>query len=181
MSKFITKTYISSNSDLILNNCFKLGAVPIKRPEYLCKNFSLANDVIFHFIKKLPQEIIGKNPTLIYLQPTSIKRKTHHINKAIKLFFSTNAKVLISVKKFNNNVLKGFVKNNRFIEPVLNKFTHVNDQILPSFYLQNGAIYIFKIKDFLIEKKIPDSKIVPFIMNDNDSFDLNTIQDLRNI
>ena len=181
MSKFITATYISSNADLILTNSSKLGAVPIKRPEYLCKKLSLADDVILHFIKKLPRDIISKNPTLIYLQPTSIKRNTQHINKAIKLFFSSKAKVLISVKKFNNNVLKGFVKKNMFIEPVSKKFTHSNDQILPGFYLQNGAIYIFKIKDFLIEKKIPNHKIMPFIMNDNDSFDLNTFQDLKNI
>jgi N-acylneuraminate cytidylyltransferase len=181
MSKLITTTYVSSNADLILKNSFKLGAVPIKRPEYLCKKISLADDVILHFIKTLSINIISKNPTLIYLQPTSIKRKTQHIDQAIKLFFSSKAKVLISVKKFNNNVLKGFLKKNIFIEPVFKKFTHSNDQTLPSFYLQNGAIYIFKVKDFLIKKKIPNYKIVPFIMNDDDSFDLNTIQDLKNI
>ena len=181
MSKLITTTYVSSNADLILKNSFKLGAVPIKRPEYLCKKISLADDVILHFIKTLSINIISKNPTLIYLQPTSIKRKTQHMDQAIKLFFSSKAKVLISVKKFNNNVLKGFLKKNIFIEPVFKKFTHSNDQTLPSFYLQNGAIYIFKVKDFLIKKKIPNYKIVPFIMNDDDSFDLNTIQDLKNI
>ena len=181
ISKLITTTYVSSNADLILKKSFKLGAVPIKRPEYLCKKISLADDVILHFIKTLSINIISKNPTLIYLQPTSIKRKTQHIDQAIKLFFSSKAKVLISVKKFNNNVLKGFLKKNIFIEPVLKKFTHSNDQTLPSFYLQNGAIYIFKVKDFLIKKKIPNYKIVPFIMNDDDSFDLNTTQDLKNI
>jgi len=180
-SKFITNTYISSNSESVLKNSLELGAVPISRPENLCTKSSLAEHVILHFIRKLPKKIVRKNPTLIYLQPTSIKRKTQHINKALKLFFLSKAKALISVKKFNNNVFKGFVKKDIFIEPIFKKFTHSNDQTLPDFYLQNGAIYIFKIKDFLIEKKIPNYRIVPFVMNENDSFDLNTIKDLKNI
>ena len=48
-------------------------------------------------------------------------------------------------------------------------------------YKSNGAIYIFRAKSFLRNKSFPSNGSLPYLMNNLDSTDIDTMQDLRNL
>ena len=51
---------------------------------------------------------------------------------------------------------------------------------LPKTFYPNGAIYIFKLKDFIRRKRqIPISGSIPYIMSIKDSLDIDNIFDLK--
>jgi CMP-N-acetylneuraminic acid synthetase len=54
-----------------------------------------------------------------------------------------------------------------------------NRQKLKKTFYPNGAIYIFKLKDFLKKKKVPISRSTPYIMRRADSLDIDNISDLQ--
>jgi CMP-N-acetylneuraminic acid synthetase len=178
-TKEINETYVSSDSQKILNISKKLGAIPINRSASLCKKDTRADEVIYDFIKKIKNKYC-KNTILIYLQPTSPKRKSLHIRKAIKIFLKNKKKTLVSVAELKEKrIIKSFFYINKKLKPVNKKYTHSNDQYIPKILYQNGAIYIFTIKSFLKNKCIPQKNIIPFIMSNKDSLDINILSDLK--
>ena len=62
-----------------------------------------------------------------------------------------------------------------FSEKLLSK----NRQSFPDTFLPNGAIYIFKIKEFKKKKNIPAHKFQPYIMNNIESLDIDNLEDLK--
>ena len=57
--------------------------------------------------------------------------------------------------------------------------TNHNRQDLPNTYKANGAIYIFKLSNFLKNKSFPSNGSIPFIMNEIQSLDIDSIADIR--
>ena len=181
-SKYIDKTYVSSDSLKILKRSKQLGAEIIKRPIKFCTINSNADEVILHFIKKIPIKLRKKNPFIIYLQPTSPLRSLSHINKSLLILEKNSNFSLISVfKEEKKDLFKSFYLNKGQLKPIFKNFLFKNDQLLPNIYFQNGAIYIFTINSFMRNKKIPDSKIIPFFMKKKDSLDINYKQDFKKI
>ena len=45
-------------------------------------------------------------------------------------------------------------------------------------YYPNGAIYIFSVKSFIENKKIPFDRSIPFFMNNLKSIDIDTLDDI---
>jgi CMP-N,N'-diacetyllegionaminic acid synthase len=48
---------------------------------------------------------------------------------------------------------------------------------LPSLYLPNRAIYIFRVNEFLREEKIPKTHLIPFLMSEADSLEVKCEED----
>ncbi len=179
-SKYIDEINLSSDSKNILNYSKKFNVNVIKRPKRFARKSSKASEVILHFIRSIKKGL--NNKSIIYLQPTSPLRNYLHINKAIKMHFKNNHKAVISFKKSDNKILKNFLIKNNSLFPLENgKYTGENRQNLPKILAPNGAIYIFSIKEFMKEKKIPYKKSIPMIMKSNESIDLDTSQDLAQI
>lgn len=177
-SRIADLIYVSSDSEDILNTAKKYEAIPIKRPKKFCTNNASANSVILHFISVLPDNLIRANPWIFYLQPTSPLRKKRHLIKACKLLKKNKA--VISVYETESNLFKGLYKKGNYLFPLVkeNLLTENRQKLKKTFY-PNGAIYIFKIKDFLKKKKIPIFRSVPYIMNRKDSLDIDGVSDLR--
>ena len=76
-SKFIDRTFLSTENKKISNFAPKYGVDLIKRPKKFSTYTSTANQVVRHFLKVLPADIKKKNPIIIYLQPTSPLRKSY--------------------------------------------------------------------------------------------------------
>jgi CMP-N,N'-diacetyllegionaminic acid synthase len=177
-SKLTNLIYVSSDSRNILNIAKKNNAIPIKRPKKFCSNNSSANSVVLHFISVLPANLIRANPWVFYLQPTSPLRKKKHLIEACKLL--KNTKAVTSVYETESNLFKGLYKSGKYLLPLVKEnFLTENRQKLKKTFYPNGAIYIFKIKDFLKKNKIPIFRSVPYIMNRRDSLDIDSISDLR--
>ena len=165
---------------LMIPLCFMLGGKS-KRPKNLAKINTSANEVILNFINKLPKKTKKLNPYILYLQPTSPLRNYNHLNKAFKLLEKSKKHNLVSICKSEKSLLKSLVIKNKNLSVLFPKYYNANDQKLPSLYRQNGAIYIFLLKNFLKQNKIPINNLMPFIMNKKDSIDVNNIEDLKKI
>jgi CMP-N-acetylneuraminic acid synthetase len=89
-SKFINKTFISSNDNKLLSLIKGKNIYKIKRPNILSGDASSTEDAVLHFIKYLNKEKITLPDLIILLQCTSPKRHAHDIDNAINLFKKKN-------------------------------------------------------------------------------------------
>ena len=172
-SKFIDKTYVTSDCSKILKKAKKRGGIPIKRLKSLCSDNIEANLVILDFLNKIKKNINLDKTIIIYLQPTSPFRNHLHINSALQKFVKKSTKCLISVKESDAKIFKALKsKKNTLIPFFKEKFLTANRQSFRKVFFPNGAIYIFYAKDFLKKKKINIKNSTPFIMNDFESIDI---------
>ena len=179
-SKYIKDNYVSSDSLEIQNYSKKFNVKVLKRPKKLALSSCKGYEVISHFVKK--NISLLKNKSLLILQPTSPLRKTSHIDKAINLHYQNRHRPIISVKKIDNKFLKGLIFRKKSLIPLENgRFVQENRQSLPKIFLPNGAIFLFSIKDFKKNNKIPFKKSLPMFMSEKESIDLDTKKDLIKI
>lgn len=176
-SRSIKEVIVSSDDDDILNLSIQMGAKTIRRPDNLAQDFSTSADGLFHVLINLK----GEFSEAILLQPTSPFRTSKHIDEAYSKFKAQNLKSLISVKSIDNKILKSFVSDdNGYLSGIRNnEFPFMPRQSLPQTYMPNGAIYIVNIKDFLKHKTFLQHPCGFYLMNDEDSFDIDTMQDLK--
>lgn len=178
-SKYINKTIVSSDSDKVLEIAKRYNSNTLKRPAELSTDNSSSEEVVKHVLDSI-EDIFE---FIILLQPTSPLRDTNDIDTALKKLFDLNASSLISLKKYDNKVLKCFKeKEDGFIEGIVNdKYPFMRRQDLPNIYLSNGAIYIVKVDQFLKNKSFFTNKTIPFIMDDIKSIDIDTEEDLEKV
>jgi len=176
-SGVIQSVYVSSDDDNILTVAKTYGAEVIERDPSLARDESPTDPVITEFIQKAhlaPKDII------VLLQPTSPLRTAQHIREALAEYrdFPT-CHSLISVYELNNKYLKAYVGGGEFLHPVAGEHTsYTRRQDLPSLYMPNGALYIFSVAEFMREEKIPRTHIIPYLMSEAESLDIDTPADL---
>ena len=181
-SKMINDIYISTDSKKIIDYGKKFNVNVINRPKKYSSNNSLAKDVIKHFIKSLNSNYSKNDTSIIYLQPTSPLRKAHHINAAIKIYLKNKNSSLISVTDFKHTPFKSLLlKKNKLFPFLKEKYLTANRQQFPKLFRPNGAIYIFRINDFIKKGSIPITNSIPFIMNNKESVDFDDFEDLNKI
>lgn len=176
-SGVIDSVYVSSDDDQILSVAHYYGAERIKRDPHLARDESLIDPVVAEFIHRL--KLAGKD-IIILLLPTSPLRTAVHIREALAEFrdFPT-CRSLISVCEINNQLMKAYVGGGEFLQPLARAHSsYMRRQDLPSLYMPNGAISIFKVDDFMREEKIPRTHEIPYLMSDYDSLDVDTPADL---
>jgi CMP-N,N'-diacetyllegionaminic acid synthase len=177
-SKIINKIFVSSDCKKILNYSLNQSVNTIKRPKMYSKDNSTANEVVKNFFDEYPK--IKKDDVIIYLQPTSPFRNHIDIDKSINLFLKNNMKPLVSVKKTDICIYKTLYIKNKLLKSFFgdNKMTY-SRQNVPTSYEVNGAIYIFKVSDFLRNSRFPIEKSFPFIMSGLKNLDIDEPKDLK--
>lgn len=176
-SGVVDHLYVSSDDDQILSVAHYYGAERLKRDPHLARDESPTDPVIGEFIHRVKP---AAKDIIVLLQPTSPLRTAEHISEALAEFrdFPT-CHSLISVYEISNKYMKAYVGGGEFLHPLAGEHTsYTRRQDLPSLYMPNGAIYIFKVEDFLREEKIPRTHIIPYLMSDCDSLDIDTPNDL---
>jgi CMP-N-acetylneuraminic acid synthetase len=178
-SKKITTTYISSDSDEILSAADSNEIKKIIRPENFSNDAATANDVIKHFISLNHFENYD-GISMVYLQPTSPLRNVNHINEAIEIFEASDSRSLISIKPSSELPYKAFKLKDNKLYPLFNEESlTANRQTLPKTFYPNGAIYIFELNAFIQNNfQIPVSDCVPFLMDQDESVDIDSHLDL---
>ena len=174
-SSVIDETIVTSDSDKILKIAKKFKCKIIKRPNLLSQDTTTANQVINHVLKKINE---SGDFIIIYLQPTSPFRNHKHVNRAFNILKKYKTTNLVSVKLVSEIFYKSY-NFNKYLKPNFKKFVNANRQKLKKIYCANGAIYIFSFYNFLKKKKIPNHDLVPYLMNDLDSIDINNDYDLE--
>jgi len=179
-SDMIDQVWVSSDDEDILSVASKYGAKIIFRPSEFADDTASSVDVVQHFFSCLSESIKLNNPLIIYLQPTSPLRNANHINSALTAMNSINADGVISVVAADKPPQKSFKldSNGRLISLFDESLSNARRQDLPNCYYPNGAIYAFRMNDFISRKGFPSNGSIPFIMSKSDSIDVDTISDL---
>lgn len=177
-----THCFVSSDSTLILEQASSLGAMPHLRPAQYSHDHSTANDVVAEFIRTHVGNSFNSGTTIAYLQPTSPFRNEIHVREALSLHFENGFRSVVSVRSAVVNLDK-FVRLTD--SGLLSSFNTdaaatSNRQVSSVSYLQpNGAIYVFRVSDFVAQDGIPITGSIPYRMDAISSIDIDDKGDLR--
>lgn len=165
---------ISTDSEEIIQVIREYGLdVPFKRPAHLATDTAGSYDVILHALNFYSQKGIGYD-RVILLQPTSPFRTSTHIREALSLF-EPELDMVVSVKISHANPYFTLFEENQdgFLRPSkAGRFTRRQD--CPTVYEYNGAIYIMNMESLQDGAPVNFLKIKKYIMNEEDSIDLDS-------
>lgn len=179
-SKYITRTIVNTDDEEIAEVAKKYGAeVPFIRPACLAEDDVKSIDVLTHTLRWFKKYEKYTPKIVVFLQPTSPLRNHCHIDHAVELFLKTDANSVISVCEFEHSPYwSSRIENNRLVPlldlPVKDK----RRQELPKTYRYNGAIYISSMENILKYNTF-FRDIEPYIMEPEDSVDIDTWMDFR--
>lgn len=183
LSKSIDRVYVSSEDEEILEVAQHLGAETIRRPMEFASDSASANSVVLHFIETLPSELREQDPYILYLQPTSPLRTATHIESALEKMVEMRMHTLISVCELTVSPYKSFrINEDGGLQSLFDeKLSNARRQDLPLTYIPNGALYVFRISDFIERGGFPSNGSLPFIMSEAESIDVDTEEDIRRL
>lgn len=179
-AKYIDHVWLSSDDIEILEFGSKLGVQALLRPHEFATDDASSIGVVQHFLSVLPQDLLQKNPLIVYLQPTSPLRTAKHIDDAFHALHRCNASTLVSVIELEKSPFKAFKldEDGRLISLFDERLSNARRQDLPRTFVPDGAIYIFSVTDFVDRGGFPSNGSVPFVLNQMDSVDIDTPDDL---
>ena len=178
-STFIDHVCVSSDDPIALEIARTAGVQDLTRPEHAATDAATANDVLDHYVDTLDEETARGDPFIVYLQPTSPLRTSHHIDDAFRLLDARGSDILASVVPLSKSPFKAFIRDeNGRLSPIFAEGrASENRQSLPQAYYPNGAIYIFRISDFRDRGNFPCAGAEPYVMAERDSLDIDTSED----
>jgi CMP-N,N'-diacetyllegionaminic acid synthase len=172
-SKYISKHIVSTDSEKIKKISLSYGSeVPFLRPAELATDQAGSVDVLKHAIEFFKDQFTH----ILLLQPTSPMRTAEDIDNAIELLNDTETMAVISVCETEHsplwsNILPDDLSMADFIRP---EAMGKRSQELPKYYRLNGAIYIADIKYFYENNGFLGNKTKAFIMQPENSIDIDT-------
>ena len=188
-SDYKMRIIVSTDSNEYKKIALKHGAeVPFLRPSAISQDKSTDIEFIKHAINFF-QENENYNPDLILqLRPTQPLRKVDDINKCLKIFIENFQKYdsLRSVVEFEKSPFKMYTinENQTNLLPLFDKVGDIDEpfnqcrQFLPKTYLHNGYIDIIKTS-ILKDNTISGKNIYPYIMDKNDTIDIDNLNDWK--
>ena len=175
-SKLVDECFVSSENNKIYEISKKNKIHFIKRPKNLSKINTPMSSVISHFIFYLKKKKINPK-TIVLIQPTSPFRPSKIIDKLILKYKKMNIKSLITIKKTESIFFKSIIKEKNLLKIKYPKYFFGNTQELPKTYVANGMVYIFDVKEFLKENKIPLKKAKFVESKIKNDIDIDTIEE----
>lgn len=147
------------------------------RPKELCGDSSKMADVVLDVINNyITEELI------VLLQPTSPLRRITDIKKSIRQYVDNKYELCMSACKVDSSVLKyGVLNNSTFIPINKSEYCFMNRQNLPNVVKPNGAIYVFSRSDFLENDGWPTNFIGSYLMPEEFSHDIDSLEDFIKI
>ena len=153
----------------------------VERPAHLTGDLVGSAEVVWSVLKNLQMGGGDNYEWVCLLQPTSPFRSASHIDKAFSQMLSSGGDACISVSEADNTSLKGFI-----VDDSGSLRGAVNDDLpfkprqeLPKYYRANGAIYLVHALDFMLRASFMGTKTVPFLMDAEESLDIDSLTDLR--
>jgi CMP-N,N'-diacetyllegionaminic acid synthase len=179
----IDRVILSSDDDDILSIGQGMGITTLRRPGVIASDTASAVDVVLHYFGTLSEEELQNDPYIIYLQPTSPLRSQAHIAEAIAQMRRHDAESLMSVVRMEKSPFKSFLvdEEGKLKSLFDEKLSNARRQDLPDVFLPNGAIYIFRVSEFLRRGGFPSNGSFPYFMQEKDSVDVDSEEDLKKI
>lgn len=173
--KKISKTWVSSDSEKILNLSKNFGANTIKRPRIYSKDSSSSESAWEHAIKYINKEKKICN-YVVGIQPTSPLRDAKDFERGINIFEKNKLDSLFTSLKINDYFIWFYKKK------LLANYDYSNRprrQIIEDKFLENGSFYIFNSSGFLNAKCRLFGKIGTYKMSKIKSFQVDDKEDLE--
>lgn len=178
----VDRVYVSTEDEEIAKISKSLGANIIPRPEALATDFATSEAVIEHAISWLESKNV-KTKQVVLLQPTSPLRNSHHLSEALEALYNSDAECIISVFEPAHTPIKSYIQQlDGSISGLYNDAApYMRRQELPKAYQPNGAIYAFDTQAFLRFNRIPRENVIPYVMSELESADIDTLEDFIKI
>lgn len=182
----IARVVLSTDDEQIAAVGQRCGVqVPFMRPAELSRDDTPSILVAQHAIRWLADHERWRTDILVLLQPTSPLRQSHHIDAALAAMRDADADTVVSVVKVPHryspyNIMRMEADRLRdFWEDPL-PFDRFRRQNLPVLYARNGpAVLASRAAVILDKSSFYGEHIVPYIMREEDSVDIDTPFDLR--
>ena len=157
------ETWVSSDSNEILNYANTLGAKTIKRPPEISDDLAISESTLLHFADNVGFD------SLVFIQATSPLLISEDINRGIKMLKDYDS--VVSVTE-NNQLLWS---NNKPMYEISNRKRR---QDSPKSYLETGGIFITKKSGLIKSRNRLNGKIGLLKIPKIRSFDIDTVEDL---
>ncbi|MDC3328452.1 acylneuraminate cytidylyltransferase family protein [Pseudomonadales bacterium] len=179
-SSYINSVVVSSDCNEILDFTSKFNVANVKRPDHLAADSISLMPAIQHLLDDDLVKKQGEFQYIVLLQPTSPLRTGLHIDEAIEKVLKSGCGGLISVNRVENKIMKYFYDCDGFLAGVRdNVAPFERRQDLPDVYSANGAIYITKTASFIKTGSLLTASTLPYVMNDSESIDIDSLKDLQ--
>ena len=140
-SRYVSYTFITTDSLEIAKVSKMSGASVISRPSQLASDISSSESALIHALQAIEHQY-GEPDLIVFLQCTSPIRTGRDIDQAIEKIYSENADSLLSVSpshRFLWHQIDGVAKSINYDYRHRKRRQDMNPQ-----YVENGSIYIFK-------------------------------------
>ena len=184
-SHLVNRVIVSTDSEEIAGVSREFGAeVPFLRPEDIARSGSTEMEFFEHALGWLAYNEGYEPDLIVLLYPTSPLRRPQTIDRAIETMLAhPEADSLRSVRpcsehpykmwQIEDGYLKPFVKTG---EPNIHTLAY---HLLPEVYIQNASIYITRPSTLRLKGSPTGDLIIPFVMDEMESIDINTPLDFR--
>ncbi|MGE5340728.1 MAG: cytidylyltransferase domain-containing protein [Candidatus Omnitrophota bacterium] len=182
-AKHVTRIVVSTDSEEIAQVARTYGAeVPFLRPESISQSDSTEMQFFEHMLDWFKDNENYEPDLIALLYPTAPFRKPQSIDTAIEELLShPEADSLRSVCLCHEHPYKMWVIRDGLLQPFVQgkeKNMHTfSYQLLPTVYIQNANIYITRPATIRNKKSPTGDIIVPFVMDEIESMDINTPMD----
>lgn len=178
-SEIFSEVMVSTDDEEIAEIAKKAGArVPFMRSENTANDFATTADVIEEVLNSY--ERIGTSFThACVLYPTAPFVTANAVKTAMMLLEQEQADSVIPVVKFSFPPQRAFVINNGKLEPKWPENMLKRSQDLEPFYHDCGQFYCLNVDSFKKQKSIWMEKTVPYIQDESNVQDIDTIEDWK--
>ena len=146
-SRLISKTIVSTDSQVIAKIAKEFGAEVVLRPDNLALPTSPLEDALRHAVGELDRKEGFRPDIVVFMQPNVPVRKSGEIDVVIKrLQEIKDATAMVTVYKINQRPewMKRLDKKTGRITPFIEPTMSYRMQDLPELYLIDGAIVLVK-------------------------------------
>jgi len=184
-SHSIHRIVVSTDSEEIATVARQYNAeAPFLRPREISQNDSTEMQFFGHALDWFLKNENYEPDLIVLLYPTSPFRKAESIDRAIEeMLKHPEADSLRSVRLCSEHPYKMWVTEEGYLAPfVKGKDPNIHTfsyQLLPTVYIQNASIYITKPSTIRNKKSPTGDLIIPFIMDEMESVDINTPLDFK--
>jgi len=177
-SPLIDSTWVSSDSDQILEIAQSFGAKPIKRPLKIAGDQSSSEEAWLHAIEYIHSNHDIDLDAIVGLQPTSPIRESSDLTSAIEIFQAEDYDSMFSISKplegFRWQVIDGLPQSIDY-DYTRRKMR----QNMQETYHENGSFYIFKPSIIQKYNNRLGGKIGMFKMDFYKTFQIDEPEDIR--
>jgi CMP-N,N'-diacetyllegionaminic acid synthase len=183
-SRYVDRVVVSTDSDAIVEVAEGWGAeVPFRRPAEISQGHSTELQAMEHALGWFRDHESYEPDLVVLLRPTSPFRTTATIDRAIEVLTNDpNAHCVRTVRLCSEHPHKMWVmdpdgRRIRSLIPVEHKLPEAHTlsyQLLPTVYIQNASMDVFRPSNVWQLRSTTGTEIIPLIMDELESVDINT-------